>query len=82
MSNDYTETLNHEMIHARQQVEMAWIFFFAWYAIEFLIKLVIHRDFFKAYLSVSFEREAYRNDRNPLYLTLRKPFSWIKCISG
>jgi hypothetical protein len=82
MSYDYHKTMIHEIIHARQQVEMAWVFFFLWYFVEFLVKLLIHCNFLKAYLSLSHEREAYRNENTPGYLANRKPYAWIRFICG
>lgn len=42
--------------------------FYIWYLIEWLIRLVV--NFKMAYMSVSFEREAYRNDDNNKSLML------------
>ena len=75
--NDNT-TLNHETIHALQQKEMFILFFYVWYFIEWLIRLVINWKM--AYMSVSFEREAYRNDENGEYLTERKYFAWLSYL--
>jgi hypothetical protein len=72
------QTIHHEMIHARQQLEMLILPFYIWYLIEWLIRLVI--NFKMAYMSVSFEREAYRNDDNSEYLTGRKPFAWLSYL--
>jgi len=63
------------MIHARQQLEMLILFFYLWYLVEWLIRLVINWKM--AYMSVSFEREAYRNDENSEYLTGRKRLAWL-----
>ena len=72
------QTIRHEMIHARQQLEMLILPFYIWYLIEWLIRLVI--NFKMAYMSVSFEREAYRNDDNSEYLAGRKPFAWLSYL--
>ena len=71
-------TINHEKIHWRQQTEMLIVPFYVWYFVEWLIKLFIYGD--KAYLSISFRREAYDNDNNVSYLITRKRFSWIKRV--
>jgi len=73
-------TLNHERIHARQQGEMLWIFFFIWYFIEYLVRLLIYRSHNRAYRNISFEREAYENAGNPDYLKKRKIYSWVKYL--
>lgn len=72
--------INHEKIHLRQQIEMLWIFFFLWYFIEFLIHFVKLRDLDKAYLSISFEKEAYFNQDDLLYLKDRKFWSFLNYI--
>jgi hypothetical protein len=68
------------MIHARQQLEMLWLFFFLWYVIEYLIKRIRYRDHDKAYRSISFEKEAFLNDSKPGYPDNRKSFSWRKYL--
>jgi hypothetical protein len=75
-----SEILNHERMHGRQQLEMAWIFFFLWYMIEFFIRLLIYRDSLRAYRSLAHEREAYSNDSDPEYYKTRKLYSWIKYL--
>ena len=69
--------INHEEIHAKQQKEMLIIPFFIWYGIEFLFRLIQYRNWHEAYINISFEREAYANDRNVSYLASRKLYSWI-----
>lgn len=69
-------TLNHEAIHTAQIKEMGYIFFYIWYFIEWIIQLFIHG--FSAYYWISFEREAYDNEKNYKYLNKRKPYSWFK----
>lgn len=73
-------TYNHEMIHFKQQKEMLFLFFFIWYLIEFLFKSVYYFSFYKGYLNLSFEREAYENDRKLTYHQKRKRYSWFKYI--
>jgi len=72
------QTIQHEMIHARQQFEMLVLPFYAWYLVEWLIRLVINWKM--AYMSVSFEREAYWNDDIMNYLIYRKPFAWLSYL--
>jgi len=73
-------SLNHEKIHARQQLEMLVIFFYLWYAVEYLLKLLSCRSFRKAYLALSHEQEAYAHQQDPGYLSVRKPYSWWKYL--
>ena len=65
--------INHEKIHIRQQLEMLILPFFIWYGIEFLVRIVICKDKNKAYRNISFEREAYENEKDLNYLQQR-PF--------
>lgn len=67
--------LNHEKIHTYQMMELLWIFFYLFYFVEWLIRLVQYRDRIKAYYNISFEREAYANDKNLEYLRKRRLFS-------
>lgn len=70
--------MNHERIHLRQQMELLIVPFFIWYGIEFLIRLLICKNKLIAYKSISFEKEAYQNEKNAAYLSGRKPFSFLK----
>lgn len=72
-------TINHESIHTEQMKELGYIFFYIWYVIEWFIKLFTTKN---AYKSISFEREAYGNERNLLYLEKRKRYAWFKYISN
>ena len=65
--------LNHEKIHIRQQLELLILPFFVLYFLEYLIRLVQFKNKNKAYRNISFEREAYVNERNLDYLKTR-PF--------
>lgn len=70
----------HERIHGRQQIEMLLVLFLVWYSVEWLIRLLVYWDSKKAYKNISFEREAYKNERDVEYLQHRKMFAWVKYI--
>lgn len=70
--------VNHEMIHIYQQMELFFIFFILLYYIEFLILFIKYKNWQTAYKNISFEREAYGNEKNYNYLLTRKWFSFIK----
>lgn len=70
--------LNHEKIHMRQQVEMLVFPFYVWYIIEYLFRLIQYKDRRKAYFNISFEREAYANEKDLNYLTNRSFWLFIK----
>ena len=74
--------INHEEIHTAQMREMLYGPFYLWYLAEWLVRLVQYRDFKKAYRSISFEREAYANERGMGYLGRRRRYSWTGYLKG
>lgn len=74
----YAETINHESIHIRQQLEMLIIPFYVWYLLEFCIRWICGSS--TAYSSLCFEQEANKNEYNSEYLKKRKFWSFIKYI--
>ncbi|HHX12769.1 MAG TPA: hypothetical protein GX731_08090 [Clostridiales bacterium] len=70
-------TIRHEAIHTAQMKEMLYIFFYLWYVVEWLIRLFMKGN---AYKNISFEREAYDNESDIIYLEQRSRFAWIKYI--
>lgn len=72
--------INHEKIHLQQQVETLIVLFYLWYTIEYFIRFIQYKDKKRAYKNISFEREAYLNDKNLEYLKSRKFWSFIKYI--
>ena len=74
--------INHEKIHIRQQIELLVIPFFLWYGLEFLVRLLQYRNSKLAYLNISFEREAYQNEKNLDYLKQRSFLGFIKFLKS
>lgn len=72
--------INHENIHLRQQLELLIIPFYLIYGIEFFVKLIIYRNWKLAYLNLSFEREAYSNEYDFMYLKSRKFWQFLKYL--
>ncbi len=70
--------VNHEKIHLRQQMELLWFIYFIWYLLEFSINMIKYKDFMSAYYNISFEKEAYKNEKNLTYLRKRKFWSFLK----
>lgn len=70
-----TELLQHEQIHLRQQLELLVIPFYLIYVLEYMWHLIILQDRKRAYHSISFEKEAYRFDREKGYLQNRKAYA-------
>lgn len=61
--------------------------FYIWYLIEYFISRVIRlilkkKDQIASYKSISFEEEAYANDKNLDYLIKREPFSWLSYLGS
>ncbi len=80
-NNDLKEDIvliNHERIHLRQQQELLIVFFYIFYFMEWVVRCMLYFDTYKAYQNMSFEKEAYNNEKNLAYLKERKPFSFIK----
>ncbi|KOS08416.1 hypothetical protein AM493_18400 [Flavobacterium akiainvivens] len=77
--NDINPTfLNHERMHLRQQLELLILLFYLWYVLEYLFRLIQYKNHDLAYRNISFEREAYANERNPDYLTTRSFWRFTK----
>ena len=72
--------INHEKIHIRQQLELLVLPFFIWYGIEFLIRLVQFKNWSRAYRNISFEREAYENEKDLDYLKRRPFWQFLKYV--
>ena len=69
--------INHERIHLTQQLELLIIPFFVVYTIEFFFRLLQYRNWQLAYLNISFEREAYGNEKDLNYLKKRPFWNFI-----
>ena len=72
--------VNHELIHIHQQHETYVIFGYLVYGIEYLVRLIVFRNRYKAYRSLSMEAEAYINQNNLQYLENRRRFAWVKYL--
>ncbi|MEY2924173.1 MAG: hypothetical protein RLZZ337_721 [Bacteroidota bacterium] len=70
-----TIIINHEKIHLRQQLELLVLPFYIIYLLEYVFYVIKYRNHDKAYRSISFEREAYRNEGSLSYLKQRKPWN-------
>lgn len=72
--------LNHECIHLRQQLEMGLVLFYIWYLAEYLVRLLQYRVHYLAYMHISFEQEAYRNEKDLEYLSKRGLWAFLKYV--
>lgn len=74
--------INHERIHFRQQIEMLILPFYIWYIFEYLIHRLQGKSPNQAYMSISFEREAYANDDDLAYLSKRKIWGFWRYLKS
>ena len=72
--------MNHEKIHIRQQLEMLVLPFFIWYGAEFILRWIQYQNRHLAYRNISFEREAYGNEKDLYYLKQRSFWKFLDCI--
>lgn len=72
--------INHEKIHTAQIREQFYLLFYIWYLLEWVVKLMLYKNSFKAYRNIYFEREAYLNQSDYQYLSHRKHFAFIHYI--
>lgn len=73
--------VNHEQIHLKQQLELLVLPFYIWYALEFCWRLCKYKRWHAAYAHISFEREAYANEKDVDYIKTRPRFSFLKYIN-
>lgn len=78
--NRHKKIINHETIHFQQAIELLIIPFYILYILEYALKALYYLDIEKAYMNISFEREAYANEYDYSYLQRRKRYNWIKLI--
>lgn len=72
--------VNHERIHLRQQWELLIVPFFVLYFLEFLLRLIQYGNRDLAYRNISFEREAYANEKDLDYLKQRSFWKFLNFI--
>ena len=67
--------VNHERIHTAQQRELLFVGFYLLYGLEWLVRFLWSRDWYRAYKGISFEREAYGHGHDMGYLRRRRHFA-------
>jgi len=72
--------LNHERIHLRQQIELLVVVFYLWYVVEYLFRLIQYKNQYMAYRNISFEREAYANEKDLQYQQRRSFWNFLKYL--
>nr|WP_321416128.1 hypothetical protein [uncultured Allomuricauda sp.] len=73
--------INHERIHLKQQRELLILPFYILYISEWLFRTVLYRDSYRAYQNISFEREAYANEKDMEYLSKRRFFGFLQYLT-
>lgn len=69
--------IRHEAIHLRQQIELAVVLFYLWYAFDYLKNRIRGMNHFDAYSNIIFEKEARINMHRRDYLASRKIFAFL-----
>lgn len=69
--------MNHERIHLRQQLELLILPFFVFYVLEFIWRFLQYRSCYLAYKNISFEREAYTNEKDLNYMESRSFWGFV-----
>ncbi|RFZ82738.1 hypothetical protein DYU05_11230 [Mucilaginibacter terrenus] len=72
--------INHERIHLQQQLELLVLPFYALYLLNYLYNYIRFRNHHKAYMAISFEREAYHHEREMGYLVNRRWYTWLRFL--
>lgn len=67
--------INYESIHTAQMKELLYIPFYLLYFGEWIIRLFMKGN---AYRNISFEKEAYSNEKDLTYLNRRKHYAMWK----
>lgn len=70
--------LNHEAIHTAQMKELLYVPFYILYCAEYIINIFKYWNLDKAYRNISFEKEAYANEKDLNYLKTRHKFAEYK----
>jgi len=70
--------IQHERIHTEQMKELLYVFFYLLYFLEWIFKLFNYG--LNSYNNISFEREAYANQSDSIYLQNRKRFAFLKYL--
>lgn len=72
--------MHHESIHLKQQLELFILPFYILYGFEYIIRRIQFKSHYVAYRHISFEREAYANEKNLNYLKERRFWSFLKYL--
>jgi len=68
--------IRHETIHLKQAAELLVVPFYLMYLFNYIVNRMKYKGHYRAYYEIVFEREAYRNERETDYLSVRKLWAW------
>jgi len=74
--------VRHERIHLWQQAVLLVVPFYVLYVLFWLVGLVRHRDAYRAYRSIPFERSAYALEATPALSRRRMALDWVRLVRG
>lgn len=69
--------LNHERIHIRQQLELLIVPFYILYLLNYLVNRFRFDSHQEAYRNIIFEREAFKKEKDSVYLSERKMWNFL-----
>lgn len=69
--------MNHEKIHLKQQLELMILPFYLLYLLEWIGRSLYYFDMYEGYRNISFEREAFANERDLGYPDQRRSFGFL-----
>ena len=72
--------MRHETVHLCQQLFLLIAPFYLLYLLFWLVGLVRHRDWYRAYRAIPFERSAYRLESTKDIPFLTQALDWLRCI--
>jgi len=72
------KTENHESIHIEQYNDLFVVGFLLIYYFDYIRGYIKYRDGNKAYYRIRAEQEAYENQSNSAYLSVRNRYEWLR----
>ena len=74
--------INHEKIHLAQQKELYILPFYYLYLSSYFKNRKLYKDSYLSYRNIYFEKEAYKNQDNLLYLKTREKKAYNKYLNN
>jgi len=61
-------------------MELLSVLFYLWYGVEYLFRLIQYKNQYVAYQNISFEREAYANEKDLQYIQRRSFWKFLRYL--